>query len=1280
MAESISPLAETPPPVLSRTQMGQFLLTSATLQASRSKPQQLADTLQSTMLPIALSRISEIDDPTELSSDVASMDPATRQLVRMDYGQRLNTYTKRMQETEGLIHEVAAMAQLHPDIAAQVGLNEGWWDRLQEGTVNAAKKGWTALDYLLRNLDRGRGALAAYYDTIKRGGTDKDAKRRAYDTFMGSVNGWVWLPQEQGPSWSEVMRHLGASNDWGTKSAGFALDVLLDPVNLLGTGFARKGIELGAHQVLNEQGRAMRSQIINTLVSNSGAPSFLSLPVAEKVNVLNSANEQMRMLLRDKVAAERLLDMGGLKFAGFNLVHAPLKPMEYINMQGHLEHIYGVPSVKQVVGSKVMSGIDHIGRWSEKTALPLPERLRELMTLMPENMRKAGEGVGLLFNRTNPAAPHEYKVLKQAQYYDRLAFEGRRALDDVRDIFHGFDDDDLTEMAYAVDEGRVAQLRPEQQQAVATYNAMMDTQLKEEVSRGIARPEWNSARRERFGMWIDGQLPDTMLGKNELKDFTTLRLPNYVTHVYRNKRKAERLVSHELRPSAPTITQPFLNRRLFPTLREAQDAGLVPETNLAKLAAYRLEAGKRATVTFDFLKDVSDRFGWNYKGYTPVTDSGKIIGQYEWQDAILGRTRASGKFALPIDEQQRMAYRVAREANVPAEFVAKLDDSAAEIFMRERFKTMKPTTAKKFWDQYVVRPTQMGMYDGYALAGGRTVHEAVAKARDLADPVYDVWDFITVGGRTDPAVLRRIMAPKPIADDIGRLRQSTMPPELLSVLRLYDTVNFWWKRAVTLPFPAFHVRNKLTNVVNSAADIGLMGVLSRDEMHAIMRGKDGVLDAGHGLKYTYEDIRQLMREHGVVQPIYRRMDIGEATEVMLRSELKESVRKDRIMLPGGAKRAGQASIANPLKAPFKTAEDLAGVAENSDRAQLFIASLKRGLDPQAAANRVSRFLFDYNDISKFEQQWIRRLIPFWTWSRKNIALQARLAVEKDVFAPHIIATMGKFARALSEEKNDAIRSDVERELLPNALADEFGVRIDTAKGLSHWLLHLDLPATDFNKIWAGSRQDTIRQWLTQINPYMQQLLEDFTATDLMTGASTGKFDRGMRQYDILLSAPKSVQNFLNLRQTRRRDDMAVEVDPKRYRMLMAATLFTGARVMSTIGKLTDPDERPMWKIFNLLTGARLARVSPVDEINRRNDRMLFDDDKGLQPALQRKKAQFLDMLKMHNLQDAYRSSSFGAISDRSRPAPSPQELQEELDILTPRNGRDMEDAGLDIEE
>ena len=94
--------------------------------------------------------------------------------------------------------------------------------------------------------------------------------------------------------------------------------------------------------------------------------------------------------------------------------------------------------------------------------------------------------------------------------------------------------------------------------------------------------------------------------------------------------------------------------------------------------------------------------------------------------------------------------------------------------------------------------------------------------------------------------------------------------------------------------------------------------------------------------------------------------------------------------PGGntkLKRALQAI--NPLSsrnAPLRLSKNTGMGVETYVRGVMGFDSLKAGNNVDVAFDRIMKFHFDYSDLSHFEAGVVKRLVPFYTWTRKNLPL------------------------------------------------------------------------------------------------------------------------------------------------------------------------------------------------------------------------------------------------------------------------------------------------------
>jgi hypothetical protein len=216
--------------------------------------------------------------------------------------------------------------------------------------------------------------------------------------------------------------------------------------------------------------------------------------------------------------------------------------------------------------------------------------------------------------------------------------------------------------------------------------------------------------------------------------------------------------------------------------------------------------------------------------------------------------------------------------------------------------------------------------------------------------------------------------------------------------RGYDKGMGVWKTAATQINPGFHVRNFAGDFQNAfAATRGhripgntrdaarTLNQLGRNEK--VLRNSLGVpLPAKRGV---------ISRKTGFHTPKYG--DIGydrvakELTRVgALRSGFQARELHD-LLDPKGKVSGTQRAFA--IKRWLNNREDIW-------RAATAIDALKRGATFEEAAARAARFHFDYSDLTEVERRVLRRIMPFYTWSARNIPLQGRI----------LLTSPGKFSQ------------------------------------------------------------------------------------------------------------------------------------------------------------------------------------------------------------------------------------------------------------------------------
>lgn len=151
-----------------------------------------------------------------------------------------------------------------------------------------------------------------------------------------------------------------------------------------------------------------------------------------------------------------------------------------------------------------------------------------------------------------------------------------------------------------------------------------------------------------------------------------------------------------------------------------------------------------------------------------------------------------------------------------------------------------------------------------------------------------------------------------------------------------------------------------------------------------------------------------------------------------------------------------------------------GSAEEFLRGSLMLDSLAKGIDPEAAMQRVMMFHFDYGDFaSGFEQQWMKRIIPFYTFFRHNMPLQLEMILKKPSTYSHWYAINRNLDELTPEES-----------VVPGYFGELQGVRLPLKVGDSraYWLP--DLPIKDLAKF-----KDPYGEMMSMVNPLIKVPLE-----------------------------------------------------------------------------------------------------------------------------------------------------------------------------------------------
>lgn len=263
-----------------------------------------------------------------------------------------------------------------------------------------------------------------------------------------------------------------------------------------------------------------------------------------------------------------------------------------------------------------------------------------------------------------------------------------------------------------------------------------------------------------------------------------------------------------------------------------------------------------------------------------------------------------------------------------------------------------------------------------------------------------------------------------------------------------------WKGYATVPLPfgaGFHMRNATSNVMlNWLADIS-----PTDPAYAQALGIQRKLEKGfrEGEPYKYlsgksRDIAEQALNHDILKSGFL---VG-----------NQDVPRDLMRgFEGTGTRAKNAlDPLNPDNALIRGGRTVGSGIEENARLAHFISKLRTLHDPEAAAASVRKYLFDYNDLTAVEQNVFKRVMPFYTFTRKNTPLWISAAFKQP----------GKFARIAQWQQAFEGANQMPGPV-PSYMGDN-GLTINTGVGGNKpWILTPDTPwGAAFSKVAEPASQ------------------------------------------------------------------------------------------------------------------------------------------------------------------------------------------------------------------
>lgn len=375
--------------------------------------------------------------------------------------------------------------------------------------------------------------------------------------------------------------------------------------------------------------------------------------------------------------------------------------------------------------------------------------------------------------------------------------------------------------------------------------------------------------------------------------------------------------------------------------------------------------------------------------------------------------------------------------------------------------------------------------------------------KGLKEGDFDLSNFLT-GTKQEELVFSPGMA-----SAVEDLLASTFKDESThELMKKFDKVQNIWKASATSIWPAFHGRNAISNVFLNFLDIGVhaldptnhvasgaiiakdhevsnlmskLATVTNDTERQVLQNKVYKIQSSP----AFTDKSGIVWSHGMLNKVLKDNNIafnpnatGYVDLTLTREEQMKQIKKNLFPptdLMGIA--LHNKNVINPFSQEFggyKVGRKLGSAIEDQARILNFMTNLKNTGDISLATARTKQFLFDYSNLSDFEKTFMRRVIPFYTWTRKNIELQARTLLT----TPGRITTEIHGGKSYGDAFSGGELTEEEKALLPDYMKSQIASGLTFVKSrdgdkvtfASRGQLPLDaaLSQAQLNVLFAGT--------------------------------------------------------------------------------------------------------------------------------------------------------------------------------------------------------------------
>ncbi len=394
-------------------------------------------------------------------------------------------------------------------------------------------------------------------------------------------------------------------------------------------------------------------------------------------------------------------------------------------------------------------------------------------------------------------------------------------------------------------------------------------------------------------------------------------------------------------------------------------------------------------------------------------------------------------------------------------------------------------------------------------------------------PVLKLMDQLGLDyNKLDPA-LRSMIVPDEQAQALaGWIKPSVAPQGAQPWLGLMDSITNLTKAGQT-SWPATQMRNVISDVFNRFA----YGGAPIDPLFEAKAMREGRPIAGLAAKLGWEGISDADATQAVAREMYQLglMDTKkfQAMDVPGVNPLLETTAKGMPTIgvpPKGLGETLQSHVPttleqfNPLETrgvggraeskffPVGAMQSTQNYAEEMNRVATYLDARRRGYSPLAAMEQVTKAHLDFSNLAPFEKNVMRRVVPFYSWSRQNL--------------PNMVREISTNPGGRMAQTMRTLNAATDQGFMPETVS-QTGYAVPVGqddRGRQNYLTSLGLPFEDLANLTS------FRNLMGSTSPFVRLPYELATGRQVFTGQNVPAnfpFEGDPRINALLMNSPLS---------------------------------------------------------------------------------------------------------------------------------------------------------------